>query len=197
MDNPLDYNITSLNKLAPKKGRLLLAEPFMGDPYFKRSVVLLTEHNKDGAFGFILNKPLELTINETMPDFPEFDAPVYMGGPVQSDSLFYIHTQGKFIEGSLEIGNGLYWSGNFEQLKQLVKDQQIFPHEIKFFVGYAGWDFDQLNREIENEESWLITNLKSNNVKDLNDADLWQNTLQKMGKKQSLLSNFPEDPSLN
>ena len=197
MNNPLDYNITALNKLSPKKGRLLLSEPFMGDPYFKRSVVLLTEHNNDGALGFILNKPLELTINEFIADFPEFNAQVYIGGPVQSESLFYLHSQGKFIEGSIEIVNNLWWSGNFDQLKQLIKDQQIFPHEIKFFIGYSGWDFDQLNREIEEEESWLITNLKSENIKDLNDSELWQNTLQKMGKKQSLLSNFPEDPSLN
>ena len=197
MNNPLDYNITALNKLSPKKGRLLLAEPFMGDPYFKRSVVLLTEHNNDGALGFILNKPLELTINEVIADFPEFNAQVYMGGPVQPENLFYMHSQGKFIEGSIEIANNLWWSGNFDQLKQLIKDQQIFPHEIKFFIGYSGWDFDQLNREIEEEESWLITNLKSENIKDLNDSELWQNTLQKMGKKQSLLSNFPEDPSLN
>jgi len=197
MYNPLDYNINALNKLSPKKGRLLLAEPFMEDPYFKRSVVLLTEHNKDGAFGFILNKPLELTLNETMPDFPKFDALVYLGGPVQADSLFYIHTQGQFIKGSLEIGNGLYWSGNFDQLKQLVKDQQIFPHEIRFFIGYSGWDFDQLNTEIEKEGSWLITDLTSESISDLNDVGLWKNTLQKMGKKHTILSNFPEDPSSN
>lgn len=197
MTNPLDYTIKALNKLPPKKGRLLLAEPFMKDPYFKRSVVLLTEYGKEGTFGFILNKPLELTINETMHDFPVFDAPIYMGGPVQNDSLFYIHTQGKFIEGSIEISKGLYWSGNFEQLKQLVINRQIFPHEIKFFVGYAGWDFDQLNKEVEEEESWLIADLNTQKVADLNDNNLWQNTLKKMGKKQSLLSNFPEDPNLN
>lgn len=196
MNNPLDYTIKNLNKLSPKKGRLLLAEPFMADPYFKRSVVLLTEHNKDGAFGFILNKPLELTINDTIKDFPPFEAIIYMGGPVQSDNIFYIHTQGKFIEGSIEIGNGLWWSGNFDQLKQLIKDQQIFPHEIKFFIGYAGWDFDQLNQEIK-EESWLITDLATKNINDLNDSEMWKNTLQKMGKKQSILANFPEDPSLN
>jgi len=196
MNNPLDYTITALNKLAPKKGRLLIAEPFMDDPYFKRSVVLLTEYNKDGAFGFMLNKPLELTINDTMADFPKFDAPVFMGGPVQSDSLFYIHTQGEFIEGSVKIANNLYWSGNFDQLKQLVKDQQIFPHEIKFFIGYSGWDYDQLAKEIETE-SWIISDLNSTKISDLNSLDLWQNTLQKMGEKFSLLSNFPEDPNLN
>ena len=196
MDNPLDYKIKELNKLKPKKGRLLIAEPFMDDPYFKRSVVLLTEYSKEGSFGFMLNKPLELTINDTMEDFPPFDAPVFMGGPVQSDSLFYIHTQGEIIEGSMKICDNLFWSGNFEQLKQLVKDQQIFPHEIKFFIGYSGWDYDQLVNEIE-EESWIISDINTNDVTKLNDTNLWHNTLQKMGSKFSLLSNFPENPSLN
>ena len=95
--NPLDYSIKDLNKLNVSKGRLLLAEPFMEDTYFKRSVVFLTEHNEEGAFGFILNKPLEITVNDVLKDFPDFFAPVFMGGPVQSDSLFYIHTQGEFI----------------------------------------------------------------------------------------------------
>ena len=195
MTNPLDYTITELNKIKPKKGRLLIAEPFMEDTYFKRSVVLLTEYNKDGAFGFMLNKPLEIGINETMEDFPPFDAPIFMGGPVQSDNLFYIHTQGQAIDESLQISKNLYWSGNFDQLKQLVEDQQIFPHEIKFFIGYSGWDFKQLADEIK-EESWIIADAKLD-INQLNDEDLWSNTLQKMGSKYSLLSNFPEDPSLN
>jgi putative transcriptional regulator len=196
MNNPLDYTITALNKLKPKKGRLLIAEPFMDDPYFKRSVVLLTEYSKDGSFGFMLNKPLEIKINEVMEDFPPFDAPIFMGGPVQSDSLFYIHTQGEIIKNSMKIADNLYWSGNFDQLKQLVKDQQIFPNEIKFFIGYAGWDQEQLINEIE-DESWIISSLESKEINNLNDVDLWKNTLQKMGSKFSLLSNFPEDPSLN
>jgi putative transcriptional regulator len=196
MNNPLDYNITALNKLKPKKGRLLIAEPFMDDPYFKRSVVLLTEYSEDGSFGFMLNKPLEIKINEVMEDFPPFDAPIFMGGPVQSDSLFYIHTQGEIIKNSMKIADNLYWSGNFDQLKQLVKDQQIFPNEIKFFIGYAGWDHEQLISEIE-DESWIISSLESKEINNLNDVDLWKNTLQKMGSKFSLLSNFPEDPSLN
>jgi len=164
MNNPLDYKITELNKLKPKKGRLLIAEPFMADPYFKRSVVLLTEFNKEGAFGFILNKQLDLKINDAMAEFPPFDAPIFMGGPVQPDSLFYIHTQGEFIEGSVKICDNIYWSGNFEQLKQLVKDQQIFPHEIMFFIGYSGWDYEQLMNEI-NEESWIISDVNTGTVR--------------------------------
>ena len=196
MTNPLDYTITELNKLKPKKGRLLIAEPFMDDPYFKRSVVLLTEHNKEGSFGLMLNKPLEIKVNDALDGFPPFNAPVFMGGPVQPDNLFYIHTQGKVIEGSVKICDNLYWSGNFQQLKQLIIDQQIFPHEIKFFIGYSGWDYQQLKNEIE-DESWIISNVNSIGINELNDANLWKSTLQKMGSKYSLLSNFPEDPSLN
>lgn len=194
--NPLDYNIKELNKLKVEKGRLLLAEPFMEDAYFKRSVVFLTEFNKDGAYGFILNKPLEIVVNDVLKDFPEFYAPVFMGGPVQTDSLFYIHTQGEHIEGSVRISDDFYWSGNFEQLKQMVIDQQIFPNEIKFFIGYSGWDYDQLNKEIE-QDSWLIAENNLNSIRDLNDDNLWQNSLEAIGGKHALLAKFPENPSLN
>ncbi len=196
MINPLDYTITKLNKLKPKKGHLLIAEPFMDDPYFKRSVVLLTGYSDDGAFGFILNKPLDITVNDVLKDFPEFEAPIFMGGPVQPDNLFYIHTQGEFIEESIKISDKLYWSGNFNQLKQMIENQEIFPNEIMFFIGYSGWDFDQLENEIK-EESWIISNAESKSIKDLNESDLWKKTLQQMGSKFSTLANFPEDPSFN
>lgn len=194
--DPLNYTISELNKLNPKKGRVLIAEPFMEDPYFKRSVVLLTEYNKDGAFGFMLNKPLDITVNDIMKDFPKFNAPVFMGGPVQPDNLFYIHTQGEVIEGSQHITGNLYWAGNFEQLKQLITSQKIFPNEIKFFIGYSGWDFTQLKNEIE-DESWIISASDSKSLIESNQYDLWQSTLKNMGPKYAVLSNFPEDPSLN
>jgi putative transcriptional regulator len=195
INNPLDYTIKSLNKLKPAKGKLLIAEPFMEDPYFKRSVVLLTEYNKNGAFGFVLNKPMDISVNEVLKDFPEFNAPVFMGGPVQTDSLFYIHNQGKVIEGSQQINKDLFWAGNFDQLKQMIIDQQIFPNEITFFIGYSGWDYHQLKNEIE-DESWIISDVKSN-LLDYTSHKLWQSSLQKMGPKYAMLSNFPEDPILN
>lgn len=194
--NPLDYTIKELNQLSIKKGRLLLAEPFMDDPYFKRSVVLLTEYNKEGALGFILNKPLDVKLRDVIKDFPEFDAPIFMGGPVQTDTLFFIHSQGELIKDSVKINSKLFWSGNFEKLKELVIDQQIFPHEIKFFIGYSGWDYDQLNKEVK-DESWLISKNHLDSIKKLNNDNLWHKSLNKMGGKHAVLSNFPENPSLN
>lgn len=194
--NPLDYSVSKLNTLDLAKGRLLIAEPFMSDPYFKRSVVLLTKHKKDGSLGFILNSPLNITVNDILRDFPEFDAQIFMGGPVQTDSLFYIHTQGEVITDSEHIADNLYWSGDFEQLKQLVIDQQIFPNEIMFFVGYSGWDYPQIKNEVKNN-SWIISDTSEYTIADFNQTDFWKIALQKMGPKHAILSNFPEDPSLN
>ncbi|MGB0886568.1 MAG: YqgE/AlgH family protein [Vicingaceae bacterium] len=196
MVNPLDYKITELNTLKPKSGRLLIAEPFMDDPYFKRTVVLLTGYDNNGAFGFILNKKIDVKLNDLIKDFPTFDAPVFMGGPVQTDNLFYLHTQGDHIDESIKISDNLYWSGNFNQLKNMIKNNEIFPDEIKFFLGYSGWDHQQLTDELK-EESWLISNIQTNHLKDLNETDLWHNTLQKISEKHAVLSNFPENPSLN
>jgi putative transcriptional regulator len=196
MKNPLDYNISALNNIDPKKGRLLIAEPFMTDPYFKRAVVLLTGYEKEGVFGFILNKQINVNINELLKDFPKFNAPVYMGGPVQADSLFYIHTHGEFIKESIQISDDLYWSGNFDQLKKMIDNQEIFPNEIMFFIGYSGWDFEQLEEEIK-EDSWIISKLTSNSINELKDSNLWKNTLTKMGPEFSAFTTFPEDPSLN
>lgn len=194
--NPLNFSLSSLNKLAIEKGRLLVAEPFMIDPYFKRSVVLLTEHKPEGTLGFILNQPLNITVNDALRDFPVFESPVFMGGPVQTDSLFFIHTQGNIIEESEHVIDNIYWSGNFEALKTRITEQQIFPHEVMFFVGYSGWDSKQLMNEIKNN-SWVIADGKGFSLNDFKSPHLWQNVLQKQGPKHAIIANFPEDPSLN
>jgi putative transcriptional regulator len=194
--NPLDYTISALNKLKLKSGRLLIAEPFMADPHFKRSVVLLTEYSKESCLGFILNQSLDLTVNDVLIDFPTFNAPVYMGGPVSTDNLFFIHSQGEFIEGSQKINDNLWWAGNFDQLKAMIVNNEIFPHEVKFFLGYSGWDFNQLNNEVKHN-SWIIADAKELTINDLSDNKLWNNTLKNMGSKYALLANFPEDPRLN
>lgn len=194
--NPLDYTISSLNKLQLKKGRLLIAEPFMSDPNFKRSVVLLTEYTQDECLGFIINQPLNIKLNEVLNDFPPFETSICMGGPVATDNLFFIHTQGDFIEGSQKINEHLWWSGNFEQLKTMINNNEIFPHEIKFFLGYAGWDYLQLKNEIK-EGSWIISDSENLSLNDFDNNQLWQKTLEDMGGKYAILSNFPSDPNLN
>lgn len=179
----------------PEKGKLLLAEPFMQDPNFKRSVVLLCEHNEQGTMGFIINKKTELFLNDVVVDFPEFDAPVYFGGPVQPNTLQFIH-RGKPIENSIEIAEGIYWGGSFEELKSLMIVGTIKSEDFIFIVGYCGWDEGQLDFEMK-EKSWVIAAANEENVFNENPDSLWNDVMKKLGKKYAVMASFPEDPSLN
>jgi putative transcriptional regulator len=184
------------NNLKPTKGKILISEPFLLDYYFKRSVVLLAEHNEEGTFGLILNKPVEMKIPDIIEGFPDFDAPIYLGGPVKTDNLYFIHTMGDFIENSMEIIPGVYWGGEIEIVKELILLGKIAPSEIKFFVGYAGWVTKQLEGELK-KNSWLVSDIKAKDVMLLQTEELWNATVGNMGSDYSYWNNFPSDPVLN
>jgi len=179
----------------PEKGKLLLAEPFMQDPNFKRSVVLLCEHNEQGTMGFIINKKTELSLNDVVVDFPDFNAPVYFGGPVQPNTLQFIH-RGKPIENSIEIADGIYWGGSFEELKTLMSMNAIKAEDFIFLVGYCGWDEGQLGFE-QKENSWVVADANEEVVFTGNPDSMWAEVMKKLGKKYAVMASFPEDPSLN
>lgn len=184
------------NNLKPAKGKILISEPFLIDYYFKRSVVLLAEHNEEGSFGLILNKPVNLPLNEVLKDFPPFDGKVFLGGPVKTDSLYFIHTLGEQIENSLEITDGLFWGGDIEAIREMIVIGQIKPSDIKFFVGYSGWISKQLEGELA-RNSWLVANIKARQVMESNPELLWKDCLNKLGGAYSYWQNFPSDPGMN
>lgn len=177
------------------KGNLLISAPFLND-VFKRSVILLAEHNEEGTVGFILNKPTEYKLDQIIDDFPEFDATIFLGGPVQQDSLNFIHRTNDILEGGYEISDGLYWGGNFESLKILIQNGRLDPDDFKFFLGYAGWNPDQLDNEVK-QNSWYSCESKTENIFDKECSKLWGKILKTMGKEFSIISTFPEDPSVN
>ena len=111
----------------PAQGTLLVSEPFLADNTFKRSVILLSEHDESGTLGFILNKPTEVKVHDALEDFPQFDANLFFGGPVETDSLFYIHTLGLQLSGAREIAGGIYWGGSFAQLKTMIASRSVPP----------------------------------------------------------------------
>ena len=115
------------NNLKPSKGKILISEPLLADNYFKRSVVLLAEHNEEGSFGIIMNKPIDNKFNEIVTDFPEYTGQLFLGGPVSNSSLFFIHTLGDLIENSMKIMDGLYWGGDIESVRELMILKQINP----------------------------------------------------------------------
>ena len=135
------------------KGKLLIAEPaILNDSSFNRAIILLTEHTVNNTVGFILNKPLEYTINDLLPEI-NCSFPVYQGGPVEQDNLYFVHKIPDLIPESIEVANGIYWGGNFETLKDLLNAEVLNPTDIRFFLGYSGWSKDQLEDEM-NQNSW-------------------------------------------
>jgi putative transcriptional regulator len=193
----LDFNIFKIeyNKVAPKKGSVLVSEPFLQDTYFKRSLVLLTEHSKDGAVGFVINKPLDVKFNEVMNNFPNFNAVVSIGGPVSTNTVHYLHNVGDLIPNSIRIMDNIYWGGDFEAIKGLIISGNLFPSQIRFFLGYSGWQAGQLENELS-QNSWLVTEIKSTQIMKPH-INLWKNTLTQLGEKYKIWANFPENPGYN
>ncbi|WP_340074852.1 YqgE/AlgH family protein [Leptobacterium sp. I13] len=183
--------------LKPQKGCLLIAEPsIIGDISFNRSVVLIAEHNEEGSIGFILNKPLSFTLNELI---PEIEKPynIYNGGPVEQDNLYFIHSVPHLINNSVEISNGVYWGGDFEKVTALINKGAIKESDIRFFLGYSGWEVSQLDAELASN-SWIVikNKYKDTIIKKSHDS-FWKEKMVELGGDYLLWSNAPEDPSMN
>ncbi len=184
------------SRIKPNTGRILISVPFLKDFYFKKSVVLLAEHGDEGTFGIIINKPVEVKLGDLASEFDGFDAPVFLGGPVKTDSLYFLHTRPDLIEDGVPILDGLYWGGNIETVKELIKVNKLTKEDIRFYIGYSGWVADQLNRELE-ERSWVVSLTNSNQVFRSNPLEMWANTLKKLGKEYQFWVVYPPDPSYN
>ncbi|MHA7944645.1 YqgE/AlgH family protein [Formosa sp. 3Alg 14/1] len=183
--------------IKPKKGNLLIAEPsIIGDVSFNRSIVLLADYTNDGSIGFILNKPLDYTINDLI---PELDAnfKVYNGGPVEQDNLYFIHKVPDLIPDSIEISLGIYWGGDFNVVAELIANKRIEEKDIRFFLGYSGWDSNQLDEEL-NVNSWVVTeNVYQKNIIEKDYEFFWKEKMLEFGGEYSIWSNAPENPSYN
>ena len=161
-----------------------------------RTVVFICEHQDEGSFGFVLNKPYELTLDELITNFEGFPIPVYYGGPVQVDTIHFIHQYPELIPGGQEVLKGVYWGGDFEQVTRLIKNQEIDYNKIRFFIGYSGWSDGQLNDELQ-EKTWLTVAATRKLVFHQKPNDLWKDSLRHLGGDYEIMINFPIDPKLN
>ena len=185
-----------LNNIPLSTGCGLIAEPFMPDP-FKRAVILVTEYAEVGTMGFILNHLSGFSLGDLLPDVPYSEIPVFIGGPVENDTLHFIHCCPEKVNGGIEVTEGVFWGGDLNAVKELINSYTIKSNEIKFFSGYSGWDPRQLDNEI-NEDSWLVTNkLNKKAIFNENEGSLWRNEVVNLGKRFAHIVNFPEDPSFN
>jgi putative transcriptional regulator len=192
---PFDLNFKNNEKV--KTGSILISDPFLDDRYFGRSVVLLCGYGKEGAFGFVLNQYLDVDLHNLDEQFPDINARISLGGPVDKEHLFFIHTIGNRIEGSTSLYNGIYYGGDFEQLTKLFDVEPESKNKVRFFIGYSGWSEEQLDEEIK-ESSWLaVNNISTEMIMDTQNDKLWEMCLEKQGKRFKVISKFPRNPEDN
>lgn len=183
--------------LKPSRGHLLVAEPsIIGDVSFNRSVVLLAEENESSFFGFILNKPLDYTINDLIPSINS-QIVVYNGGPVEQDNLYFIHKIPEIIPNSVEIANGIYWGGDFEMVSSLLENNLISNKNIRFFLGYSGWGLNQLEDELAMNSWVVVKNTYKNEIFSKDNTTFWKEKMREFGGDYLLWSNAPENPNFN
>ncbi|MEI6651823.1 MAG: YqgE/AlgH family protein, partial [Chlorobiaceae bacterium] len=130
-----------------KAGKLLLSSANMLESNFKRTVLIMCEHNERGSLGFILNRPGKFKVCEALAGFEEVEERLHHGGPVQVDTVHFLHSRGDLIDDSIEIFPGLFWGGDKNELSYLLNTGVMLPSEIRFFLGYAGWSAGQLEAE--------------------------------------------------
>ncbi|MBS1626327.1 MAG: YqgE/AlgH family protein [Bacteroidetes bacterium] len=179
-----------------KPGLLLISDPFLKDKNFIRTVILICDHQTDGSVGFVINKTYDYNIGYLVSGLEDCNFPVYVGGPVQVDTIHFLHQRPDLIEGGYAVSNNIYWGGNFEQVKILLQEKKLTQKDIKFFIGYSGWDAEQLAEEIK-EKSWITRTANKQLVFNKNTDILWKQALQGLGGEYELMANYPLDPQYN
>lgn len=180
----------------PGIGILLISDPFLKDPNFMRTVVLLCEHNTEGTFGLVLNRKTEYTLGDLITNLEGITVPVFYGGPVQTDTLHFIHQLPDLIPGAQEIAKDIYWGGDFEAVTDLLINNQLNASKIRFYLGYSGWGSGQLDDELK-EKSWLTEKATKQLIFEKDEQSIWKKSLQQMGGEYEQLINYPIDPQLN
>lgn len=192
-----------MDLLNPKKrtdveiasGRLLIAEPFLGDPGFARSVVVLCEYSADGSVGFVLNRATSFTLGDLLSGTETPQLPVWQGGPVALDTLHMLHRCPQLLGGT-EIAPGIFWGGSYDHLQEAISNDTCNAADIRLFLGYSGWSPGQLDKELE-EGSWLVGRLSATLLFDTAANDLWQHAVRGLGSDFAHILHMPTHPGLN
>lgn len=180
----------------PGGGRVLVSQPSLTDRFFGHSVVMLAEHGAEGSFGFIVNKPANIRLSKVTDAFGDFDPQLYLGGPVQVNNLFYVHSKGEIVRDSLKIIEGVYWGGDMNEIMKLISLGKLTENDIRFYAGYSGWQPKQLEREMT-ENSWIVLDGRKSYVFGLRPKSLWKKIVLNLGNDYAPWVNYPYDPNMN
>lgn len=138
-----------------KGGLFLKSSPLLKETYFEEAGILIAEFNEKGALGFVINRSFNRTLNE-LEDFKDsLPFPIYEGGPVDQEHLYFVHQRPDLIADGKLIAEGMYLGGNFQQAVEAINNRTLTTADVKIFIGYCGWDGAELEAEIE-EGSWTV-----------------------------------------
>ncbi len=178
------------------QGQLLIAHPLLYDGFFNRSVVYLTNHGEEGAVGFSLNFKTQFLLRDVRPQIKNGNFPIYEGGPVAKNQLFFLHTLGHDVPDSFPVSKNIFVGGDFNELLHMIEHGKVKTHHVRFFAGYSGWSENQLEEEI-NSKHWLINENPDKGFFELDPDELWGQQLSEIKHSYSIFANFGSDPSMN
>ena len=173
-------------------GHLLLAHPVLRDPHFRRTVVLLSGHDADGAMGVVLNRPLDKQLGELNAEFalsPLAGVPLYYGGPVEPEQLIIVTWQWIEVDHAFQLHFGV----EVEKAVELVGTPGL---AMRAFLGYSGWTNGQLENEMKHD-TWIATPVEGDWLLKHDGITLWRNLLGHLEPELKVLADAPEDPTLN
>lgn len=177
-------------------GQLLIAHPLLNDGFFNRSVIHLSQYSEEGVVGFILNFKTQFKLRDVRPQVINGNFPIYEGGPVAKNQLFFIHTLGDRVPDAIHVKDNFYFGGDFNQLLYLIDHEHVTESQVRFFAGYSGWDIDQLKGEIE-KDSWFVYKSTPTNILSVDPYDMWGMELSKEKESYKVFGDFGFDPSTN
>jgi putative transcriptional regulator len=180
----------------PEKGKILISEPFLPDTFFNRTIVYLADHTSEGSIGFILNKKLEIKVCDAVSGFDKWREYLCMGGPVAPDTLHYLHILGNIIPKSVRVSENIFWGGDIDVIRKMIRNGKISESQIRFFLGYSGWSAGQLERELM-ENSWVIAKVKPDIILDTQSGNSWKKVVRSLNNKYRMWADFPESPDMN
>ena len=190
----IDLSFT--NPVEPEKAKFLISDPFLQEDYFSRSIIFLCEHNNEGSFGFVINNFISVNLHELDENFPEIETQISIGGPIEVNSLYFIHAFGEQIQNSAVISEGIYLGGDFQELSNLIKTEPALIDKVRFFIGYAGWSAGQLQKEITTN-SWVTIDIPATSIFKAKTKQNWKRYMYDLGGKFKIMSKFPKDPNNN
>lgn len=168
-----------------QNGTIIISSTALENTFFEQAIILITESNSNGAVGFILNHPFPKNLNDLIEFKDAASIPLFHGGPVDEESLFFIHQQADLVIDSIHIKDSIYYGGNFKAAVQMLNRKIITGNDLKIFIGYCGWNTGELEAEVQ-EGSWLITDLSTAEALNMNMQNSWNNLFQQFNNRPFL-----------